>query len=98
MVNIDTGMLVRLMPPKLRRWLVVVQTVRQRPLQLGPPGPAHIAVHSVKVDPQALGNYSLRQTLSKVQPQNLSYVPHRRSLTWHPHPLLLGRGEATLGW
>ena len=24
-------------------------------------------------------------------------VPHRHSLTWHPDPLLLGRGKATLG-
>ncbi len=39
---------------------VVVQTVRQRPRQLGPPGPPHIAVYRAKAEPQALGNHSLR--------------------------------------
>jgi len=76
---------------------LVVEPVRQRPAQPRPPCPAHVAVHRAQTQSQALRNHALRQTLSEVQPQDLTYVPHRHSLTWHPCPLLLGRDKATLG-
>ena len=39
----------------------------------------------------------LAHFLSKMQPQDFTYVSHRHSLTWHPGPLLLSRNKANLG-
>jgi hypothetical protein len=39
-----------------------------------------------------LADRPLRQPVTKSQPQNISYFPHRHSLTRHVGPLLPGKG------
>jgi len=72
--------------------LGVVDPVGQRPTQPRPSGSRHVAVDRSLAQPQALCHGPLRQPLTQPQPQHLTYLPHRQSLTWHLVPLLLGKG------
>ena len=72
---------------------IVVQFVRQWPAKPRQTGPAQAAVHRADADPQADSDRPLAQPLRQPQPQHLSYLPHRQSLSRHPRPSLLGKGS-----
>ena len=73
--------------------LDVVQPFRQRPTKPRPASSRYVAMDRSLAQPQALGHRPLWQPLTQPQPQHLTYLPHRQSLTWHLVPLLLGKGS-----
>ena len=72
---------------------VVVEIVEQRPRQTSSSGALEILTDRALAQPQALADCPLRQLMTKSEPQNFSYFPHRHSLTRHFGPLLPGKGS-----
>jgi len=72
---------------------VVVEIVGQRPRQTSRSGALEILTDRALAQRQALADFPLRQLMTKSEPQNCSYFPHRHSLTRHFGPLLPGKGS-----